>query len=317
MLQIPTALATNFGMLLAFRFLTGFFGSPALAIEGASITDMYAPRKQAYGLGERVDLDGLGDHVALRLLSGLLVLLPSRDELTQYPLPTHALYAGDERLICEPEIMAEQMTGKDIAMMMLVKPFTLDFTEPMIFLLNLYIAFIYGLIYIWLESFPIVFVEMYGFSLGEEGLAFLGLLVAALITLTCLFAWFYYQEKQFDQTGHIAPEKRLIPAMVGCIFVPIPSASSGLAGALAPASTGSYQLSDRASSPVFAGNDLSRSAFGTRFPLFASAMYRNLGVAWASSTLAFLGIAFIPIPYVLFLYGKRLRMMSKRAREDI
>lgn len=50
MLQIPTALATNFGMLLAFRFLTGFFGSPALATGGATIADMYRPQKQAYGL---------------------------------------------------------------------------------------------------------------------------------------------------------------------------------------------------------------------------------------------------------------------------
>ena len=30
-LQVPTALASNLGMLLAFRFLTGFFGSPVLA----------------------------------------------------------------------------------------------------------------------------------------------------------------------------------------------------------------------------------------------------------------------------------------------
>ena len=30
-LQVPTALAGNLGTLLAFRFLSGFFGSPALA----------------------------------------------------------------------------------------------------------------------------------------------------------------------------------------------------------------------------------------------------------------------------------------------
>jgi len=67
---------------------------------------------------------------------------------------------------------------------------------------------------------------------------------------------------------------------------------------------------------VFAGNDLMRSAFGAGFPLFASAMYRNLGVNWASSTLAFLGIAFIPIPFVLYKYGAKLRNNSKHARKD-
>lgn len=36
--------------LLAFRFLTGFFGSPVLATGGATITDMYSPAKRAYAL---------------------------------------------------------------------------------------------------------------------------------------------------------------------------------------------------------------------------------------------------------------------------
>ncbi len=51
---------------------------------------------------------------------------------------------------------------------------------------------------------------------------------------------------------------------------------------------------------VLAGNDFMRSSFGAGFPLFATAMYKNLGVAWASSTLGFLSIAFIPIPFVLY-----------------
>merc|ERR1712087_955261 len=51
---------------------------------------------------------------------------------------------------------------------------------------------------------------------------------------------------------------------------------------------------------VLAGNDLFRSSFGAGFPLFATAMYHDLGVGWASSTLAFLGIAFIPIPFLLY-----------------
>jgi DHA1 family multidrug resistance protein-like MFS transporter len=42
--------AKNFGMFLAFRFLTGFFGSPVLATGGASLTDMYSPSKRAYAI---------------------------------------------------------------------------------------------------------------------------------------------------------------------------------------------------------------------------------------------------------------------------
>jgi MFS transporter, DHA1 family, multidrug resistance protein len=49
-LQFSVIYAKNFGMLLAFRFLTGFFGSPVLATGGASLGDMYAPSKRAYAL---------------------------------------------------------------------------------------------------------------------------------------------------------------------------------------------------------------------------------------------------------------------------
>lgn len=68
---------------------------------------------------------------------------------------------------------------------------------------------------------------------------------------------------------------------------------------------------------VLAGNDLMRSAFGAGFPLFATAMYNKLGVNWASSLLGFLGIAFIPIPFVLYKFGKKIREKSKNARKDI
>lgn len=223
--------------------------------------------------------------------------------------------------------------------MTLVRPITLNFTEPMVFLLNLYIALIYGLLYIWFESFPIVFVEIYGFNLGQEGLAFLGLLVGAFVALIFLFAWLYfYLEKQFDESGNVQPEKRLLAAMVGGFFVPIclfwfgwssrsdihwimpiiGSSFFSVASFFLFNSVLSY-LSDaypEYAASVFAGNDLMRSAFGAGFPLFASAMYRNLGVNWASSTLAFLGIAFIPIPFVLYKYGARLRNNSKHARKD-
>lgn len=48
--QLGVVFASNFGMLLAFRFLTGFFGSPVLATGGASIGDMYSPQKRAYAI---------------------------------------------------------------------------------------------------------------------------------------------------------------------------------------------------------------------------------------------------------------------------
>jgi len=62
MVYLPTHLAfilLNFGVIyapnistiLAFRFLTGFFGSPVLATGGASLADLWAPSKRAYAIG--------------------------------------------------------------------------------------------------------------------------------------------------------------------------------------------------------------------------------------------------------------------------
>jgi DHA1 family multidrug resistance protein-like MFS transporter len=60
-----------------------------------------------------------------------------------------------------------------------------------------------------------------------------------------------------------------------------------------------------------------RSVFGGSFPLIATAMYKNLGVDWASTLLALLGCAFIPIPFLLRRYGKKLRGASPHAEHEM
>lgn len=211
-------------------------------------------------------------------------------------------------------------------MMTLVRPFTLNFTEPMVFFLNLYIALIYGLLYVWFESFAIVFQGIYHFNLGELGLAYVGILVGALVVIPPFYWWMYkYLEPRFDENGAIKPELRLPAACVGGFFIPIclfwfgwsarPSIHwiMPIVGS-AFFSVGTFLLFNSVlnylpdaypeyAASVLAGNDLFRSAFGAGFPLFASAMYNNLGVGWASSLLAFLSIVFIPIPFVLMRVG--------------
>jgi DHA1 family multidrug resistance protein-like MFS transporter len=353
MLQIPTALASNFSMLLAFRFLTGFFGSPVLATGGATIADMYFPNKRAYAMAiwgiAAVSGPTMGPMVGgfaaqakgwtwtiweLMWASGfafvfLFFFLPETSAANILYRRTKRLRkkTGDDKLTCEPEMMAESMTPNEIIMMALVRPITLNFTEPMVFLLNLYIALVYGLLYIWFESFPIVFVELYHFNLGEEGLAFLGILFGALITIPPFFWYLHkYIEPKFNENGEIKPESRLPAACVGAFFIPIclfwfgwssrasihwivpiiGSAFFSVAALLLFNSVLNY-LTDAYPdyvASVLAGNDLFRSGFGAGFPLFASAMYKRLGVAWASSLLAFLGVAFIPIPFVLYIVSK-------------
>lgn len=255
-LQVPTALATNFGMLLAFRFITGFFGSPVLATGGASLADMYRPAKRAYAMsiwgisaicgptlgpligGFAVQSAPLGGGFTapwtwpiweLMWLSAfcLVVLFfffpetSANNILLRRTMRLREL-TGNDKLVCEPELMAQHMTGKDVVMMSLVRPFTLNFTEPMVFFLNLYIALVYGLLYIWFESFVIVFIDIYGFSIGLEGLAYLGILVGAIIVIPPYF-WYLHKflEPQFNENGELQPEKRLYACTVGAFCIPI------------------------------------------------------------------------------------------------
>lgn len=364
--QFAVIYAKNFGMLLAFRFLTGFFGSPVLATGGASLSDMYKPSKRAYAIGiwgmAAVCGPVLGPLVGgfaaqhkgwtwtiweLLWLSGfaliaLIFFLPETSSANILYRRSRRLrkLSGRSDLKCEPELQGEQMTGKDIALMTLVRPFSLNFLEPILFLLNLYIALIYGLLCVWFESFPIVFEGIYGFNLGEEGLSFVGILVGAIVVIPPFFLYLYFvQEPQFNENGEIKPEKRLPPAFVGefcipiCLFwfgwtarpsvhwiVPIIGSGWFSVGAFLLFNSVLNYIGDaypEYAASVFAGNDFMRSSFGAGFPLFAAAMYNNLGVAWASSTLGFLSIAFIPIPFVLYIYGERIRKASKRARHDL
>lgn len=64
---------------------------------------------------------------------------------------------------------------------------------------------------------------------------------------------------------------------------------------------------------ALASNTFVRSLFGAGFPLFAPAMYHNLGIAWASSLLAFVSILMVPVPIGFYLYGERVRGWSKSA----
>ncbi|THY74964.1 putative caffeine resistance protein 5 [Aureobasidium pullulans] len=248
---------------------------------------------------------------------------------------------GNQNLRCVAELMREGMSTKDIAIMSLVRPFTLNLTEGIVFALNLYIALIYGLLYVWFESFVIVFIDIYGFNLGEEGLAYLGILIGAFAILPPFFLYLYkILEPQFDDKGDLKPEKRLPPACVGAFMIPIclfwfgwsaradihwimpiiGSAFFSMESVLLFNSVLNY-LPDaypEYAASVLAGNDFMRSAFGAGFPLFARAMYNDLGVNWASSTLGFLAIAFVPIPFALHFYGETLReKYSKHARKDI
>lgn len=362
-LQAPTALAQSRLVLWPLRFFAGFFGSPALATGGATITDMYSPQKRAYTIGIwgcaavcgpvlgpllggfAANVEGWRWTIWILLwLSGgtLLFLIPffpetSADNILHRKAVRLREITGNKDLYTSGEKKSESMTPAAVAKMTLVKPFVLCFVEPIVFALNAYIGLVYALLYIWFESFPLVFTQLHGFTLGEEGLAFMGILVGTLIAMASYSLYlYYYLESKFDEEGNLQPiELRLHAAMVGSFCIPIclfwfgwsayrdvhwivPIIGSGFFGlgtfllfqSVLNYLPDAYQTN---AASVLAGNDFIRSIFGAGFPIFADIMYRALGIGWASSVLGFIAVCMIPIPFVLYKYGAKIREKSKYA----
>jgi len=56
----------------------------------------------------------------------------------------------------------------------LSRPFVMTVTEPICIFWDLYIALIYGILYLCFVAYPIVFTELRGWSPGFTGLSFCG-----------------------------------------------------------------------------------------------------------------------------------------------
>lgn len=67
---------------------------------------------------------------------------------------------------------------------------------------------------------------------------------------------------------------------------------------------------------VLAANAAMRSIFGATFPLFTTYMYQNLGIHWASSVPAFLSLACVPLPFLIYRYGAEIRKRCRYASES-
>lgn len=109
--------------------------------------------------------------------------------------------------------------------------------------------------------------------------------------------WFAWTAR--SSTHWISPVLAAIPFAWGnlCIFV---SAANYLID--------TYKALNGAS--AVAANGLSRYTMGAVFPLFTIQMYGRLGIVWATSLLAFISLAMLPLPWVLFKWGPQVRARS-------
>jgi multidrug resistance protein len=356
----------NIATLLILRFFAGAFGSSPLTNAGGQIADMFSASERGLAMGLFALAPFLGPTLG-PIAGGFL----GQSKGWQWIEALMAMFSGVVWILglaFVPETYAPVLLGsraRKLSLMtgkvfrtrveaagqgpsrlslsaVIFRPWLLLLKEPIVSILSIYMAIIYGTLYMLFGAFPICFEELRGWDEGTSGLAFLGVAVGMIfaITLVPLGNRAYLRAVAADHSGIVPPEVRLKSAMVGAVTVPIGLfwfawtneksihwISSIMAGA--PFGFGmvviflavtSYLIDAYTifAASVLAANSLLRSLFGFAFPLFTQYMYRGLGIHWASSVPAFLSLACVPAPFLLYRYGATIRQLCPyAARSEI
>jgi len=215
----------------------------------------------------------------------------------------------------------------------LIRPFQL-LTTPICALVALYASFCYGILYMQLGAIPIIFGENRHWKQVPSVLPFLAIMLGAITgAIINVYNQLVYNHKAGGKT---APELRLPPMMLGSflfaagLFVTGWTADPSIHW-IAPViglyltGLGFFTIFQAAlnylidtfqkyAASAVAANTFLRSCFAGAFPLVVAPLYHNVGVPWGTSIFAFFAVALIPVPFIFFTYGKRIRARSKWSR---
>ncbi|KAF3391545.1 Polyamine transporter 4 [Penicillium rolfsii] len=221
----------------------------------------------------------------------------------------------------------------------LARPMRMLCSEMIVLSLTIYTAFAYAVTFSYFGSAVYVLQLDYGFDLRQAGLGFISVIIGYLMAIITflVFDRTLYAKASRATGGEPAPEHRLYAGMVGSILLPVGlfwnawEAHQGghwaaLVAAGIPFGWGAFSLflstivymaqvyRAEAVASALAANGTLRYTLGAVFPLFTIQMYENLGVHWAGSIWAFVSLLLLPIPWMLFKYGDRLRANSQFAQ---
>ncbi|KIW29240.1 uncharacterized protein PV07_05065 [Cladophialophora immunda] len=355
--------ANSIASLIVMRFLAGTFGASPLTNAGGVIADMFPANQRGLGMSIFAAAPFLGptigpvvggfiaETIGWRWVEGVMAIftgclwifgalvIPETYAPVILSRRAKALTKRTGKLyISAIERRQGKVTPQAAFSKALSRPWVLLFLEPIVLLISIYMAILYGTLYMLFGAFPIVFEEERGWSQGIGGLAFSGVAVG-MISGVIYAIWDNkrYARIEAEHGGEAPAEARLPPAAVGAVAIPIgmfwfawtnypsihwivciiASAPFGFGMVNVFLACMNYLIDAYTiyAASVLAANSVLRSLFGAVFPLFTVQMFHNLGIHWASSIPAFLALACAPFPFVFYKYGESIRMKCKYAAQ--
>lgn len=364
LLYIPAALTPTFAGFLIVRFLQGCVASVGNSMVGGTVSDIFPSKKRGLPMslfalsiyvGQSVGPFTVSYTVANPKLGwrwvfawqgfiGALVFVLMAVFLSETRGPVLLSRRARSLTKSDPQRRQYKCSADDdrvsfwqAVKISLSRPAWWLISEPIVTSFSLWIGFLWGSIFLLLESVPIVF-GAYGWTEPQKSLVLLSLAVGAFFAWLCNF----HQEKLYARAvakaapEKVAPEARLYYACLGGIIAPIgffifawtgrpdihPAAPIFGLVLFAGASFWIYlavftyiaECYEIYASSGLAAQSWLRNVLAGAFPLFASGMYRNLSPPIASTILGVIAAVLGVCPFMLFFFGGKIRSKSRVAK---
>lgn len=250
LLTMGIGLCQNMYSILILRFFCGFFASPALAVAGGSISDLWDLSEIGTAMACFCLAPFLGpvlgsviggfaaEHKGWRwtMWASLMIsgaILPFVLCLPETYKPIILTRRAEKRGIKLNKPKFDKQYFIEMAKTTLLRPVEMLIEEPIVSVFSIYISFTFAVLFGFFEAYPVIFQELYHMDLGVAGLPFLG----SGVGLVCGVSLFVYMDKfvyypmnpngtrgNRDNEGNLIlspPETQLLPAKIGAVCLPI------------------------------------------------------------------------------------------------
>lgn len=297
-----------------------------------------ASTRKSWRWTERTDTGAAALVLALILLTQRETFVPI---LLRWKAKQLRIITGDGRFMTEASLLP--LSFRTRLQRMVCRPFQVTATEPILILLTLWLTLVWVIMFTFLSGYKYIFGRkghIHDTSEGITGLCFAAIAVGLLLssaTVPLVAMKMRRDQQQARQQGHdgLLPESRLWYALVSAPAVPIalfwmawtdtrsisiwtPLAASVLLGyGLLGVFTSSCEYIVHAygsfSGPALSFNTFTRYVVAGIMVEVAPTMWRNPGVPWTLTTLGCVSAVLVPVHYILFWYGPRIRARSQYA----